>query len=62
MRISTENCEFKEFEIGDHIFHGNCFWKKIGSREAEIVSSINVDEIGVVKTFTGNCLVMIVID
>ncbi len=60
MKISTEQVEFKEFCIGDKLFCDNRWWEKVADREAKVISSTRIEEIDVVKTFLGNCLVYVV--
>lgn len=59
--ITPVQVEFKEFEVNDPFFFNNRFWKKVADRKAEITHEVYPEEIGVVKTFLGNCLVNIVI-
>lgn len=61
MKATNEAVEFKEFDIGDTVFHNNIFWAKVADREAKIISSTLEEQIGAVRKFTGNCLVNIVI-
>lgn len=62
LEITPEGVEFKEFAIGDPFFFNNRFWEKIEVRKAIIVHSLNPQDIGISKTFTGNCTVNIVLD
>ncbi len=62
LEITPEGVEFKEFEIGDPFFFNNRFWEKIEDRKAKIVHSIEAEEIGITKQFTGNCTVMVVLN
>lgn len=60
--ITPEGVEFKEFEIGDALFFNNRFWEKVEDRKAKIIHSTFPEEVGIVKQFTGNCTVKIVLD
>ena len=61
LEVTPEGVEFKEFEIGDPFFFDNRFWQKIEDRKAKIIHSIEANEIGFEKVFTGNCTVKIVL-
>ena len=62
LEISPERVEFKELEIGDYLFHSNCFWIKLSTQVAEVVSEPYRYEIGSTKQFTQNCTINIVIN
>lgn len=62
LQITSEQVEFKELAVGDYCFHKNIFYEKFSSRTGKIVSAIQDVPIGFEQTFTGNCLVNIVLN
>jgi hypothetical protein len=38
MKLTSEQVEFKEFEIGDFLFSGNLWYRKVNDTQAEVLN------------------------
>lgn len=61
LKLTPEQIEFKEFELGAYFFSGNIWYQKLNEEQALVVSETTGQDVGVSFHFHADRLVNVVL-